>query len=82
MVDARCFRAAAAEARFQEPLQLSRVSGVRALEAHCHRSIAEILKAGCQPSKSAVHRSSAASLADAMQLQFWDEPLVNIFMRE
>jgi len=44
--------------------------------------IAEILEAGCQPSKSAVHRSSAASLANAMQLQFRDEPLVNIFMRE
>jgi class 3 adenylate cyclase/tetratricopeptide (TPR) repeat protein len=77
MVDARSFRPAEAQANLQEGLKLSGELGMRPLEAHCHRSLAEILEMGCQIPTSALHRTSAAALATAMQLHFWEDSLVD-----
>jgi class 3 adenylate cyclase/tetratricopeptide (TPR) repeat protein len=73
-VDVRCDRPTEAEARFRAALRLSKRLGMRPLEAHCHRGIANALQ-GSDQSAAAAHGNSARALVDAMHMRFWGDRL-------
>jgi tetratricopeptide (TPR) repeat protein len=70
-VEAHHGKTVEAEIRFREALLLSEELGMRPLQAHCHRGIADVLEATHLSSTAVVHRNLSTALIDATQMRFW-----------
>jgi class 3 adenylate cyclase/tetratricopeptide (TPR) repeat protein len=81
-VEARCGMPSEAEARLRASLLLSQELGMRPLEAHCHRGLADTLELRHRSADAAAHRDAASELVNALQMRFWGDPLVNPNVRE
>ena len=81
-VEARCGQLREAESRFGEALLLSEQLGMRPLQAHCHRGMADVLAARRERSAETAHREAAAALVATMQMSYWGDRLVNARGRE
>lgn len=58
------------EARYREALAMSKILGLRPLEAHCHRDIAELLMERGHAVAARVHETSAMALVHALKMHF------------
>jgi tetratricopeptide (TPR) repeat protein len=62
-----------AEIHFRSSLQLARELGMRPLEAHCHRGLADVFELKRKPKDAAGYREAAAALVQIMQMRFWGD---------
>nr|WP_291604620.1 adenylate/guanylate cyclase domain-containing protein [Bradyrhizobium sp.] len=76
-IERRNGRMVESRSRFDAALRLSREMGMRPLEAHCDRALGQILEAERQHEAAEAFRERATTLARAMSMHFWGEPLVD-----